>query len=58
MFPELNLEIEMITAAYLRVRYGQLPETHQEVEDIETAWRSLRQRGDELLAELKHRKNK
>jgi Domain of unknown function (DUF4129) len=58
VFPELNLEIKMITAAYLRVRYGQLPETHQEVEDIETAWRSLRQRGDELLAELKHRKNK
>ena len=58
MFPELHLEVAVITEAYNSVRYGQLPETQQEVEDIESAWKKVDSSGHELLTALKHGKKK
>ena len=49
IFPTLSMELGTITNAYLRVRYGELPETHQEVERVETAWKRVRSLGKEKL---------
>jgi hypothetical protein len=40
-YPALSAELETITQAYVRIRYGELPETVQEVAQVETAWRRL-----------------
>jgi hypothetical protein len=58
IFPELLSEIATITEAYNRVRYGLLPETRQEVLDVESAWSRMDQAGRNLLANLKHAKKK
>lgn len=49
LFPDSRRELDVITQAYLRVRYGELPETHQEVEVVETAWNCVRSHGQEKL---------
>jgi hypothetical protein len=38
VFPEGETQVTLITNAYLRVRYGELPETDAEVKDIRQAW--------------------
>ena len=58
LFPELHPEVSIITEAYNSVRYGQLPETQQEVEDVESAWKKVDSSGHELLTALKHSKKK
>lgn len=45
IFPTSQVELAKITHAYLRVRYGELPETHEQVEDVEGAWKLVRNRG-------------
>jgi hypothetical protein len=45
VFPSLDQDLEAITKSYLRVRYGELPETHQEVETVESAWKRVSERG-------------
>jgi hypothetical protein len=42
VFPGSTNELELITHAYLRVRYGELPETRAQVEEVESAWAFLR----------------
>lgn len=58
LFPEMHPEVVVITEAYNSVRYGQLPETRQGVEEIEAAWKRLSSVGHELLNERKHGKKK
>jgi ABC-type multidrug transport system fused ATPase/permease subunit len=58
IFPELLSEISTITEAYNRVRYGLLPETRQEVLDVESAWSRIDQAGRTMLADVKHAKKK
>ncbi|MBE0698665.1 MAG: DUF4129 domain-containing protein, partial [Anaerolineaceae bacterium] len=43
IFPTNQTEVELITAAYVRVRYGEYPETVHEVEEVQRAWDALRQ---------------
>lgn len=57
LFPEFHQEVGMITQAYLGVRYGLLPETQNEVANVETAWKKLQLAGHELLVESKRKKN-
>jgi hypothetical protein len=45
IFPNLDHDLDAITNSYLRVRYGELPETHQEVEMVEVAWKRLSEQG-------------
>jgi hypothetical protein len=52
MFPAQGSDLEHITQAYLRVRYGELPETHQEVQVVETAWQQVSQQGAALKKQL------
>jgi len=47
LFPELPIELDTITQAYLRVRYGELPETIEEVRGVEQAWAAIASTGRE-----------
>jgi hypothetical protein len=58
LFPTLQPESAMITEAYNHVRYGQYPESQQEVEQIEAAWRKLAIAGRELSTIQKQNKKK
>ena len=49
LFPESEIELNTITQAYLRVRYGELPETRAEVMEVETAWNRISALGKERL---------
>ena len=46
-------ELELITRAYLKVRYGELPETREEVEEVESAWGRVQAEGQELIKRKK-----
>lgn len=45
-------DIQLITEAYLRVRYGELPETSQEIQQVEEAWERVNTLGKEKYSEL------
>jgi hypothetical protein len=53
VFPNLGRELVVITHAYVRVRYGELPETPQELEVVEDAWRQLQVAGEEKKRDQK-----
>ena len=58
IFPDGEVQVSLITNTYLKVRYGELPETTAEVEDIRRAWNWLanqRTRLRKLLLENKSR---
>jgi hypothetical protein len=44
--PSVSGQSEMITYAYLKVRYGELPETQKEVQAVEQAWEQVRHAGE------------
>ncbi|MAU00090.1 MAG: hypothetical protein CL608_23360 [Anaerolineaceae bacterium] len=43
VWPENRRETQLITTAYVKIRYGELPETEKELQDIKNAWRTLEQ---------------
>jgi len=57
LFPSLETELAKITNAYLQVRYGELPETRQEVEDVEKAWALLHAQGHDQMNRKKQSKS-
>ena len=44
LFPEHSADLDTITQAYLRVRYGEKPETSQEVQSVVEAWERIKAR--------------
>jgi hypothetical protein len=58
LLPDGREEVRVITAAYLRVRYGELPETNQEINQVENAWDHIRVVGKEKQNQNKKSKNK
>jgi hypothetical protein len=58
LFPQQLPEATLITQAYNYIRYGQLPETRQEVEEVEAAWKKINAVGRELSGKLKQTKKK
>lgn len=58
IFPSLQPEAAKITEAYNLVRYGQLPETQQEIDQIEAAWKKISSAGRELSNAKKPSKTK
>jgi hypothetical protein len=46
LYPDLTGDLTHITRAYVQVRYGETPETRQEVLRVEEAWKSVREFGD------------
>ena len=53
ILPERQDEIDLITQAYLGIRYGELPETNREVELVEDAWDRVNTLGKEKYAAMK-----
>lgn len=49
LFPGLSAELNTITQAYLLVRYGELPESQNEIEAVETAWRKVINDGQQQI---------
>ncbi|HSO26843.1 MAG TPA: DUF4129 domain-containing protein, partial [Anaerolineales bacterium] len=52
-FAGLGAELNVLTQAYVRVRYGELPESVEEVRQVEAAWERLRHTGEQRKKELK-----
>lgn len=52
-FPEQAAGLALITGAYLRVRYGELPEDREELEQINRAWEEIRRSGKARLRQVK-----
>jgi len=48
LFPARTAEIQTITQAYVRVRYGELPEDDREMDAIEDAWTEIQAEGRRL----------
>jgi hypothetical protein len=57
LFSENSLDLEIITNAYMNVRYGQIPETPAEVDEIEKAWLNIRQAGKNIKLYRRQLKN-
>ena len=53
LFPGSEMQLDTITQAYLRVRYGELPETQAEVDEVESAWSHVNTKGKEILSSKK-----
>jgi hypothetical protein len=52
LIPEGKADIQVITDAYLRVRYGELPETNQEINRVEEAWEQVNALGKKKYSEM------
>jgi hypothetical protein len=48
LFPGMRSDIETITEAYNRVRYGELPERKEEIQALEAAWTRISAQGEQL----------
>ncbi len=55
--PEHIAELETITRAYIGIRYGQYPETHDEVQAVEQAWARVQSAGRRVIVQ-ENRKTK
>ncbi len=53
LFPDHPGDLELITRSYLRVRYGMLPETEAEVNQVVKAWQNIERSGRNLAAMMK-----
>lgn len=56
LFPNGKDEVNTITRAYLRIRYGELPETVEEVREVESAWEHIRAMGKDRIATMSKKK--
>ncbi len=56
LFPGHTPDLTTITNAYLKVRYGELPETQAEVDAVEQAWALVQGKGKALKKALKEKK--
>ena len=54
LFPALTQEVRTITDAYLLVRYGEVPETPEELTRVESAWKIVSAEGKEKIREKRH----
>jgi Domain of unknown function (DUF4129) len=54
LFPALTQEVRTITDAYLLVRYGEAPETPDELSRVESAWKLVSDEGKEKIREKRH----
>jgi hypothetical protein len=58
LLPQGIMDIQLITDAYLRVRYGELPETSQEIQQVEEAWGRVNTLGKEKYSEISKSRRK
>jgi len=48
LFTTQTEDLRLITEAYVRVRYGEFPESNAEIEPVESAWQRLQEEGQRL----------
>ena len=48
VFPDHGDALVAVTGAYVRVRYGELPESQSELSRVERAWEELKQKGQQI----------
>lgn len=53
VLPQNGEDLNQITAAYVRVRYGEIPESAEEVEEVLAAWERIRGAGKAALRKLR-----
>jgi hypothetical protein len=41
LFPTNQEDVDLITQSYVRVRYGQYPESQSEINHVENAWKHI-----------------
>ena len=51
LFPENGIDLEIITAAYIKVRYGELPETSKDVTEVFESWDRINHYGKGYVEE-------
>jgi hypothetical protein len=56
LFPHHAKDVEIISQAYMRVRYGELDETPFDVIEVDRAWLQLRQEGEHIKRKRKKEK--
>ncbi len=56
ILPDRSRELSTITDAYIKVRYGEVPESRQEVQAVEGAWSRVRQDGKNLVSRQRRKK--
>ena len=56
IFPDSDTELACITNAYLKIRYGELPESSEEVAAVLDAWGKIRKTGSQLRKNIKQGK--
>ena len=49
-------EVELITSSYIRIRYGELPETEEEYQSVKDAWQVIRMHGNKMKKEMNKKK--
>ncbi len=52
LLPEGAADVRTITEAYLRIRYGELPETNQEISQVELSWERVKALGKEKYSQM------
>ncbi len=55
LFPELETEVTLLTDVYQRVRYGEIPETAEELENIIQAWERVKAYARKQVKERRNR---
>jgi preprotein translocase subunit Sec61beta len=53
IFPQNALGLALITQAYVKIRYGEYPETTEEIEDVMNAWEDISKYGKFVLDQRK-----
>jgi hypothetical protein len=52
IFPGESDNLHLITHSFIKIRYGQLPESKEDVKAVQTAWQSIRSRKSEFKKRL------
>jgi hypothetical protein len=58
LLPVVHSDLELLTQAYVRVRYGELPETTSEISQLEQAWKRISVEGakQKKLVQASHKR--
>jgi hypothetical protein len=56
LFPDAQEQVVTITTAYLKIRYGELPESNQDVDTVTDAWTVINNQGRKMLAQKRMEK--
>lgn len=58
LFPDYSNEVTLLTDVYQRVRYGEIPESSEEMRQIIAAWNAVKSDAEVRIRERRKRLNK